>query len=546
MSRIGGRGLGFRPNRQHLNLGNEHLLTGGGVKIDHTEEDRGAGSVVLIVDDSLNYRRALTRLLGRKGYVVLTACDGESALSSARAQLPDLILLDVNMPGMDGYDTCRQLKADPDTSAIPVIFISGDDRVVNKVQAFASGGVDFITKPHHDEEVLARVGTHLALHGLQRHLEERVRERTAELEAANAKLARQIAERQLAEGAVREREARIRRLVEANIIGVMFWKTDGSVTDANDAFLRMVGYDRQDLAAGRVRWDRMTPPEYLDRTMHALAALMRNRVWPPYEKEYLRRDGSRVPVLIGSALMDDDAENGISFVLDLSERKAIERQLLESHEQLRELAAHRDAVREQERKRIAREIHDELGSLLTALKMDISLARMSAGQNAPLQERLAQMRDLADQTIRMVRQVASQLRPAALNLGIVPALEWLAQEFGQRTGIACALETEGEIEMDDAHATAIFRIVQESLTNIARHAGASRVDISLLLQGGEIMLRIVDDGCGFDPGCVGSDSFGLLGIRERALSLDARAEIVSAPGAGCTVAIDIPFSGESS
>lgn len=516
--------------------------------MNQVASDKKTENTILVVDDTPIYRQTLACLLGGQGFIVHTANSGESALNLARSQPPDLILLDVNMPGMDGYETCRQLKADAKTSAIPVIFISGEDRAVNKVQAFACGAVDFIVKPHHNEEVLARVNTHLALHGLQKHLEERVSERTAELETANAELARQIAERELAEAALCERESRIRRLVEANIIGVIFWNIDGPVTDANDAFLRMLAYSRQDLAAGRVRWDHMTPPEHRDATAQAFATLMRDGVCPPYEKEYLGQDGKRVPVLVGSALMDGEMDGksacGISFVLDLSERKGFERQLLESRERLRELAAHRDAVREQERKRIAREIHDELGSLLTALKMDISLARMSSGEDAALQERLAQMRDLVDKTIQMVRQVATQLRPAALNLGIVPALEWLVQEFGQRSGIVCTLDTGGEIEMDDVHATAIFRIVQESLTNIARHAEASSVEVSLLRQDGAIVLRIADDGRGFDSDSLQNDSFGLLGIRERAQALDATADIVSTPGTGCTVSISIPFPGD--
>lgn len=506
--------------------------------------DKRSEGTILVVDDTPNYLRALTRLLHRHGYIVHAAGDGESALHLVSTDPPDLILLDINMPGMDGYEACRQLKAAPKTSAIPVIFISGKGHVVNKVQAFASGGVDFIVKPHEDEEVLARVRTHLALHNLQKHLEARVSERTAELEAANAELARQVAERELAEATLRERESRIRRLVEANIIGVMFWNIDGAVTDANDAFLCMLSYSRQDLAAGCVRLDCMTPPEHLDNTVLAFAALRRNGICPPYEKEYIRRDGSRIPVLVGSALMDGNLQEGISFVVDLSERKGFERQLLESRERLRELAARSDAEREQERKRIAREIHDELGSLLTALKMDISLARMNAGEDAVLQERLAQMRDLVDKTIHMVRKVSTQLRPAALNLGIVPALEWLVREFSQRTGILCKLDTGDDIEMNDAHATAIFRIVQESLTNITRHAEASRVDISLLRQTDTITLNIADNGCGFDPCTTRNDSFGLLGIRERAQALDAKAEIISTPGTGCTVSICIPFPGD--
>jgi signal transduction histidine kinase len=255
----------------------------------------------------------------------------------------------------------------------------------------------------------------------------------------------------------------------------------------------------------------------------------------------LRRDGREFIAEISlSPFGSGDELRVICSISDISERVRVEQELLDSRARLRELAAHHDAVREKERKRIAREIHDELGSLLTALKMDISLLRMNADQGVDIRERIETMRDLVEQTIHMVRHVATQLRPTALNLGIVPALEWLLEDFGRRTGIACSFDADGEIEMDDVQATAIFRIVQESLTNVARHAAASEVTVCLAHAADGIRLAVRDNGCGFDPATTGRDSFGLLGIRERALLLGATTAIDSAPGAGTMVSIAIP------
>lgn len=500
-----------------------------------------AHGTILVIDDTPPYVRLFSNLLTRHGYRVHAAMDARQALILARSVLPDLILLDVKMPGMDGYALCGQLKADARTRDIPVIFVSGADHVDDKVRGFACGGVDYIAKPFGDEEVLARVSTHLALHSLQKNLEERVRERTAELTAANALLSAEIEER-------RRAEEKFRGVLESAPEAMTIIDRRSRIVLVNSQAEALFGYRREELMGKPVE---VLMPERFRCAHEELGA---GYLAQPHRRPMgkgrglygLCRDGREFPAEISLSPLGNDADMlVICSIRDISERMRIEKELVDSRERLRELAAHHDTVREKERKHIAGEIHDELGSLLTALKMDISLLRMNAAEGTELRGRIEQMRELVEQTIGVVRHVATQLRPTALNLGIVPALEWLVEDFVRRTGIACTFGADDEIGMDDAQATAVFRIVQESLTNVARHAAAGTVAVRLTRRAAGIDLSIRDDGGGFDPAAqVRRDAFGLLGLRERALLLGATLAIDSAPGRGTVVALAIPCRGE--
>lgn len=219
-----------------------------------------------------------------------------------------------------------------------------------------------------------------------------------------------------------------------------------------------------------------------------------------------------------------------------------EQRLEDSYTQLRELTTRREEAREEERKRIARDIHDELGQMLTALRMEVSLLRLTAGPDNP--QLLAQVQNImghVDATIHVVRNVAAKLRPAVLDMGIVSAMEWQVGEFAKRSGIRCGLSiAEEEIYLDEERATALFRIVQESLTNVARHAQAKNVDIMLRRDGESYLLEVHDDGNGFDPEMLKKKTFGLMGIRERVMLLQGEIDITSAPGSGTTVSVRIP------
>lgn len=241
--------------------------------------------------------------------------------------------------------------------------------------------------------------------------------------------------------------------------------------------------------------------------------------------------------------MDGKVEGVLAIGHNVTALMAVEQRLEESYTQLRELTTRREEAREDERKRIARDIHDELGQMLTALRMEVSLLRMKFGQDNPqLMGQVQNIMGHVDATIQVVRNVAAKLRPAVLDMGIVSAMEWQMGEFAKRSGVRCGLHiSEEDVYLDEERATGLFRIVQESLTNIARHAQAENVDITLGRDGESYLLEIRDDGKGFDQEMLKKKTFGLMGIRERVMLLQGELDITSEPGLGTTVSVRIPI-----
>ncbi len=223
----------------------------------------------------------------------------------------------------------------------------------------------------------------------------------------------------------------------------------------------------------------------------------------------------------------------------------LEHRVADRTAELHEIATASATVREQEKTRIARELHDELGQVLTALKMDVGwLKERGPDANEEFSSKLAAMRDLIDDTVAATRRIAADLRPLMLDdLGVVPAIEWLVENFRERNGIECELVIDPpDLELGDPYSTAVFRIVQECLTNVARHAQATRVEVELRRSGDEIRLRVSDNGRGFDPAAPRRpNSFGLVGLRERAYLVSGRIAIDAAPGRGTTVKVTIPL-----
>ncbi len=227
---------------------------------------------------------------------------------------------------------------------------------------------------------------------------------------------------------------------------------------------------------------------------------------------------------------------------------AIERRQLE--DQLRALSEHVESVREEERTGIAREIHDDLGQSLTAFKMDIAwltrrLVTEGAAAKDVMLEKLKGMSELADDVIGRVRRISSELRPGVLDdLGLVAAIEWQALEFEERTGTPCRIHSDlWEARLERKLSTAIFRIFQEALTNIARHAEAKLVEVSLTRQDGTLRLEVRDDGRGITPEeAYAPSALGLLGIRERARQLGGTASVHGAESGGTVVEVDVPFA----
>ena len=265
-----------------------------------------------------------------------------------------------------------------------------------------------------------------------------------------------------------------------------------------------------------------------------------------YEHRIVREDGSvRWVQTLCRPVRNDRRKNVRGTIMDITERKLTMQALQRSQELLRELTAHQDRIKEEERRRIAREIHDELGQTLLALRIEISmLEARTSPRHSRLNARIRLALQQLDATVRAVRGIINDLRPSVLDLGLVAAIEWQVAEFRRRSDIECELFIDDpDIQVDNDSATTLFRILQESLTNIIRHAQASRIAVSLYSQDGWLSLKIMDNGVGLpDDARKKPDSFGLVGIEERVLALNGRFSLSSMPNSGTTLIVSIPVA----
>jgi len=261
----------------------------------------------------------------------------------------------------------------------------------------------------------------------------------------------------------------------------------------------------------------------------------------------LRRNGEEFPLDASiSQVRDGDACFYTVILRDVSDRLRAVEELRRSQEELQELGSTAQVAREQEKSRIARELHDELGQALTLLQMDVAWCKGKlAGGQSDFLARIERMEALLKSTVAATRRIAADLRPLMLDdLGLMPAIEWLVENFTERTGVPCRLVIgRRELEIDSAQSNAVFRIVQESLTNIAKHARAAHADVAIDIEGSQLVVRVHDDGAGFalqDPRKPGS--FGLVGLRERVGMLRGAASITTALGKGTTIEVRLPMS----
>lgn len=392
-------------------------------------------------------------------------------------------------------------------------------------------------------------------------------------------------ERRRIEDALKASEVRYRRLFETAKDGILILDADtGRITDANPYLQNLLGYSHaellgkrlweigpfRDIAASRsafrklqrkeyIRYDNL-PLEtkgrrqrhvefvsnvYLENGMKVIQCNIRDITERHQAEEALAKTSKELEKRVKERTAELVAANRLMKKM-LDEGKRKEERIRESRELLRSLLGRLQTMVEEEKMRISREIHDQLGQSLTALKLDLSLIRKRLVSDG-LAEQSAdvhQIEQSVNRIIRTVRKISTELRPGILDeLGVVAAIEWMAKDFQRRTGIGCDVTISAVDTISDTiRATAIFRIVQEGLTNVMRHAAASHVNVSLEKKGDTLIVEVRDNGIGIREGRIfGSRSLGLLGIRERVLLLGGETVIRGKPGEGTLLRVTLPM-----
>ncbi|WP_071078561.1 PAS domain-containing sensor histidine kinase [Janthinobacterium lividum] len=378
-------------------------------------------------------------------------------------------------------------------------------------------------------------------------LESRVALRTAQLLDVNLQLSAEIAMRAQTEAALARSEERLQDIISMMPLSLFLKDADSRIVLMNQACEQQWGVYQQDIAEGR---DLQHFPEeqnagFLAADQEAFASrqvvIREELVWNARLQENRLLQTHKKPIF--------DAQGRpqmiIAMGIDITESKRNEENLQRTLAQLRELSDHQQTIKEQERRRIALDIHDDLGQNLMVLRIDVSLLHARTASTHPHLHRHAQrVLDTIDATIRSVRTIINDLHPSTLELGLGPAAEWLIRQMESRGAIRYRLTLDSEapdLGLDQRQTSAIFRVLQESLSNIVRHAQASEVEVALAQDADAIVLRISDNGIGMQPGDHGKRAaFGLKSIRERVHALGGELRIDSQAGRGTALAIHLP------
>jgi PAS domain S-box-containing protein len=477
-----------------------------------------AGIRLLLVEDDAESRQALSIMLDRRGVAVNAAPNGDRALRIFAKERFDIVVADIRMPGMSGLDLLRHIRAEDED--YPVILFTAYDSLDSAIQAVRLGAQDYILKPLDSiEDLIGPMKKAVRYHRLllkNRALEQRLK----------------------------ESERRYRLSIENAPYGIAVADSAGRTTIFNTAIESITGYMKKDVPH-MASWLTKICLEPENAALNN--AVQRGVDFHGEELTVLRRDGEkRICEVVYNLL-----PSGIAtvFLADITERKVAEGALRTSEEQLRALAARLQSIREEERTDISRRIHDELGHAMTGIKMDLAWFvknlpdRLNAAEE--LTERAETMTHLLDRTISTTRKIATELRPGLLDhLGLCAAVEWQAEQFESRTGTAVHLNMSAQpLCLSEEQTTALFRIFQETLTNIARHSEATDVVVKLGAQDGQLVLEVLDNGIGITEDQIHDPrSLGLLGMCERARLLGGTFAIQGEKGT--SVIVQVPVAGQ--
>jgi PAS domain S-box-containing protein len=458
---------------------------------------------ILIVDDNPANLELLSGILSEQGYKVRLIPDGQLALMSVQSTRPDLILLDILMPEMDGYQVCEKLKADERTKDIPVIFVSAVHEVFDKVKAFSLGGVDYITKPFEAKEVLARIETQLRISRLSKQLLEQ-----------NAQLT--------------EQKELLQTIFDHIPVMLTFYDANGRIQWVNRELERVSGWSHAELGNIDLVAECFPDPEYRQQALeHMLAATGK---WQDFKARI--RDGSYLDTSWANTRLSNGMTIGIGQ--DISERLAAA---------LRDRKQAQEASRLEERNRIAQEIHDTLAQAFTGIIVHLGTAsRKITVDPVAAQEHINVGRDLARSGLTEARRSVEALRPKLLEDGdLCNALCSLSSQMFSHSSTHTICEVLGRAyTLPQDVENNVFRIGQEALTNAFKYARASEIRIELVYETRQFILRIKDNGQGFEIDSFSVENgFGLMGMTERADRIGAKLTIQSQRGRGTEVVVSL-------
>jgi two-component system sensor histidine kinase UhpB len=473
---------------------------------------------ILMVEDNPGDVRLLREyLLGQRGseeFQYMQVDRLAQALASLDEASFDAVLLDLSLPDSQGIGTLNKVHAAK--PGMPIVVMTGLDDEALGLQLLQAGAQDYLVKGEVSASLLRRT-------------------------------LRYAVERKRAEVELRRSEIFLQSIVE-NIPHMIFVKDASELRFVrfNKAGEELLGHTREDLI-GKSDYE-MFPKDEADFFTDADRDVLRNRKVLDISEEPILTRGKGLRYLHTKKIPIVDENEQPLYLLgiseDITERKRAENQLQRSFELLRTLSQRLDVVREEERTRIARELHDELGVRMTCMKMDLSrllaMMRESLFPREKMEEKIRAMNTEVDSTIAEVQRLAAELRPGVLDdLGLVAAIEWQCQDFERRSGIRCFCEASfDQIEISPSRATAAFRICQEALTNVARHAKATFVRVLMKKKDDHVLIEIQDNGQGIPPERLNdASSLGLLGMKERSMAIGGLLDIAGWPGKGTTVTL---------